>query len=142
MAGPARSPNDDTRVEQTIGNLLRAGVLLAAAVTAVGGAVYLARHGAEPTPNYRDFGEGAPRELRTPQGAAAAAVGGHDDEGRRRGQGRALIALGAMLLIATPVARVVFTVYAFGRRRDGLYVVVTLTVLALLLFSLFYGVGG
>jgi uncharacterized membrane protein len=142
MAAPARSPSDDTRVEQTIGNLLRAGVLLAAAVTAAGGAVYLARHGGRPWPDYGDFGEGAPKELRTPQGAAAAAVRGLDDEDRRRGQGRALIALGAMLLIATPVARVVFTVWAFLRRRDRLYVVVTLIVLALLLFSLFYGVGG
>jgi uncharacterized membrane protein len=55
------------------------------------------------------------------------------------GSGRGLIQLGALLLIATPVARVVFTIYAFSRRRDVLYVVVTLVVLALLLFSLLGG---
>jgi uncharacterized membrane protein len=65
-----------------------------------------------------------------------------DDDGGRGGQGRGLIALGLMLLIAVPVGRVVFSVYAFARRRDRLYVVVTLVVLGLLLFSLFSGVGG
>jgi uncharacterized membrane protein len=35
------------------------------------------------------------------------------------------------------VVRVAFTVWAFARRRDVLYVIVTLLVLALLLFSLF-----
>ena len=48
-----------------------------------------------------------------------------------------LIQLGALLLIATPVARVAFTIYAFSRRRDVFYVVVTFVGLALLLFSLF-----
>ena len=134
--------HDDARLEQAMGNLLRYGVLLAAAVTALGGVVHLARHGGEPIPDYHDFGEGAPKELRTPQGAAAAAFRGLDEEDGRRGQGRALIALGLMLLIAVPVARVAFAVYAFARRRDGLYVVVSLIVLALLLFSLFSGVGG
>ena len=44
-----------------------------------------------------------------------------------------------LLLIATPVARVVFSVYVFARQRDRLYIAVTLVVLALLLFSLFSG---
>jgi uncharacterized membrane protein len=44
--------------------------------------------------------------------------------------------LGILLLIATPVARVIFTVFAFAHERDWTYVVVTLIVLALLLYSL------
>jgi len=35
----------DQSVETIIGNLLRAGVLLAAAIVAFGGAIFLARHG-------------------------------------------------------------------------------------------------
>ncbi len=51
--------------------------------------------------------------------------------------GRAIIQLGLLLLIATPVARVIFSAFAFARERDYLYVAFTLTVLAVLLYSLF-----
>jgi uncharacterized membrane protein len=125
---PGREPGADDQVERTIGNLLRAGVLVAAAVAAAGGVVYLARHGGE-TPDDGVF-RGEPADLRSPVGVVRDAL---------TGSGRGLIQLGALLLIATPVARVAFTVYAFGRRRDVLYVVVTLVVLTLLLFSLLGG---
>ena len=45
---------DDQRLEDMIGNLLRAGVLLAAAVVFAGGAFYLAQHYADRV-NYRNF---------------------------------------------------------------------------------------
>jgi uncharacterized membrane protein len=48
----------------------------------------------------------------------------------------AIIQLGLLILIATPVARVAFSVFAFAQERDWLYVVVTLIVLGLLLYSL------
>jgi uncharacterized membrane protein len=47
-----------------------------------------------------------------------------------------LIQLGLLLLIATPVARVAFSVAAFAMQRDRLYVVVALIVLAVLMYSL------
>jgi len=47
-----------------------------------------------------------------------------------------VVQVGLLLLIATPIARVVFSVVGFSRQRDWLYVAVTLTVLALLLYSL------
>ena len=53
-----------------------------------------------------------------------------------QGRGRGIIQLGLLLLIATPIARVVFSVYAFARQRDRTYVLVTLVVLAVLLYSL------
>jgi uncharacterized membrane protein len=56
-----------------------------------------------------------------------------------RGDAAALIQVGTLLMIATPVARVVFAVYAFGRRRDGLYFGVSCAVLTLLLYGLFFG---
>ena len=125
---PGREPGGDDQIERAIGNLLRVGVLVAAAVTAVGGVVYLARHGGETADDSVFWRE--PADLRGPVGVVRDALAGSS---------RGIIQLGALLLIATPVARVAFTVYAFGRRRDVLYVVVTLVVLALLLFSLFGG---
>jgi uncharacterized membrane protein len=115
----------DERVEQVMGNLLRAGVLLAATVVLVGGVVYLSRHGRE-IQDRRAF-QGEPKDLTTPSGIVQDAV---------TLRGRGLIQLGLLLLVATPVARVVFSVFAFARERDSVYVAVTLVVLALLLFSL------
>jgi uncharacterized membrane protein len=130
MAEGGKKP-DDVRVEQAMGNLLRAGVLLAAIVTAAGGVVYLAKRWDERGPPYATFPmPDRPTQLNSVLGVLRFAIGG-------RGQG--LIQLGVLLLIATPVARVAFSVYVFLRQRDRLYVVVTLVVLALLLFSLFGG---
>jgi len=118
----------DQDVEQIVGNLLRAGVLLSAFIVGLGGAFYLYRHGKEEA-DYGDF-QLQPVEFRTPLGIIRSAG---------ELSGRALIQLGLLVLIATPVARVAFSVYAFIRERDSSYVVITLIVLAVLLFSLFGG---
>ena len=55
------------------------------------------------------------------------------------GRGQGLVQLGVLLLIATPIVRVAFSVYVFTRQRDRLYIGVTLTVLVLLLISLLAG---
>ena len=131
MAEPDKMP-DDTKIDQMLGNLLRAGVLLAAVVTAVGGAIYLAKRWDDPAPDLHQFkykkDEAPPAEVSSVTGIAVYAFDG---------RGAGLIQLGVLLLIATPVARVAFSVYAFARQRDVLYVVVTVIVLVLLLFSLF-----
>jgi uncharacterized membrane protein len=128
MAEPKRGWGD-VQVEQLLGNLLRAGVALAAAVVLLGGVVYLMRHGFERRPDLSTF-RGEPSPLRSPSGIVGEATGF---------RGRGLIQLGLLLLIATPVARVVFSVFAFGRERDYTYVVLTLIVLGVLLYSLFHG---
>jgi uncharacterized membrane protein len=51
--------------------------------------------------------------------------------------GRTLIQLGILALVATPVIRVLFSVLAFAVQRDRLYVPVTMIVLAILLYGLF-----
>jgi uncharacterized membrane protein len=50
---------------------------------------------------------------------------------------RSWIQLGLLLLIATPVARVLSSIFAFTAQRDRTYVAVTLIVAAVLLYSLF-----
>jgi uncharacterized membrane protein len=47
-----------------------------------------------------------------------------------------------LLLVATPVARVAFSIVGFALERDRLYVVITTIVLAILLYSLIAGVAG
>ncbi len=115
----------DKRVGRVIGTILRWGVVLAAAVVLAGGVIYLARYGSTIS-DYRVF-RGEPSDLRTVSGIVTGAVSRHS---------RGLILLGLLLLIATPVARVAFSVVAFALLRDRTYVVVTLIVLAVLLYSL------
>lgn len=120
----------DKRVDQLMGIVLRSGVLLAATIVAVGGAVFLERHRL-PVADYHVF-DGEPTQLRTVRGIVGQAWEWH---------GSGLIQLGLLLLIATPVARVVFSVGAFLYERDWTYVLVSLLVLGLLFYSLFSGHG-
>jgi uncharacterized membrane protein len=115
----------DQQIETIIGLLLRAGVLIAAAVVGVGAVIFLLRHGAS-SASYRTF-TGEPASLRHPTLIVDEAF---------HLSGRGVIQLGLLCLIATPVARVVFSAVAFLIERDYLYVVLTLIVLGTLLFSL------
>jgi uncharacterized membrane protein len=121
----------DQRMDEIMGMLLRTGVVLAAVIVLVGGVVYLMRHRL-PVTNYRVF-SGEPEELRTISGIFREAWAFH---------GRGLIQLGLLVLIATPVARVAFSFFAFLYERDWTYVFVTALVLGLLLYSLFGGHAG
>lgn len=118
----------DERVDAMIGRLLRAGVLAAAAIVLLGAAVYLARHGAS-RPDYGTF-TGEPGDLRTFRGIV---------HGAANGSGRALIQVGLLVLIGTPIARVALALLAFAAQRDRLYLVVAGCVLAILLGSLIWG---
>jgi len=116
---------DDTRMEIIMGRLLQVGVLLASVVVALGGAIYLKAHHGN-VPDYRVFAN-EPIGLRDP---------GHFFDQVVRGEGVAVIALGVLLLIATPVARVVFAVVSFALERDWLYMAISAIVLVILVFGL------
>jgi uncharacterized membrane protein len=116
---------NDHRIELILGNLLRSGVMLAASVVFAGACIYLIRHAHEPA-DYRVF-HGEPWEFRSIRGVIKSVA---------LGRGRGLIQLGLLLLIATPIARVAFSVVGFAMERDRMYVAFTLIVLAILLYSL------
>jgi uncharacterized membrane protein len=120
----------DQRIEIIIGTLLRAGVLLAAAVVLFGGVLYIVRHGHEPI-HYATF-HGEPESLKS----IPAVV-----DGIVSFRARAIIQFGLLLLIATPIARVAFSAIAFALEKDYMYVVITLIVLAVLLYSLLGSAG-
>ena len=120
----------DDAVEQFIGRLLQIGVLVAAAVTLAGGILLVAQHGRSPA-DYGTF-RGEPYYLRSLTGVLRAALSMDS---------RAIVQLGLVFLIATPIARVAFTLIAFALQRDRVYVGVTLLVLALLLFGLLFGIA-
>ena len=108
-----------------MGVVLRVGVTLAALLVAAGGFAYLVKTGHQ-VPHYRHFA-GVPAALTSP----AAIV-----RGALALEPAALIALGLVVLILTPVARVAFALLAFAEQRDRLYVIFSLIVLSVLFIGL------
>jgi len=124
MNAPQKDAWNDQRIEELISYLLITGVLLSALLVFAGGIIYLVRHGAE-TPSYHTF-HGEPEQFRAIRGLFSMDSIRH---------GRGLIQLGLVLLIFTPIARVAFALFGFARERDGMYVLISAIVLALLLYS-------
>lgn len=122
-----RDPRDE-HIEQIIGRLLQFGVLLAAVVVLIGGTMLIVHYGSIPA-NFRQF-KGEDPVLKSVGSIA---------HGVATGDSRAIVQLGLVLLIATPVARVALTLVAFAAQRDRLYIAVTALVLAVLLYGLFWG---
>jgi len=115
-------------MEKGIGVLLKTGVITAALVVLGGGILYLVRHGTA-LPDYRVF-SGEPDEFKSVSGIIF---------GVWSIRARAWIQLGLLILIATPVARVAFSIAAFAYQRDRTYTFITLIVFVVLIYSLFFG---
>jgi uncharacterized membrane protein len=115
----------DERLEAIIGNLLRAGVLASAFIVLLAGMVFIGQHHAD-TVSYSTF-HLETSDLRTISGIFRSAWSLRVD---------AIIQLGLLLLIATPVARVALAAIGFYLEGDRVYVAVSLIVLSILVFSL------
>lgn len=111
-------------LESKLATLLTAGTALSAVVLCIGGGVFLWVDSASKL-NFSTFEPSAHGSLFSVFRGALGL------------EGTALMQLGVVLLILTPVARVFFTLLAFLARRDWLYVVVTVIVLGVLIYGLF-----
>ncbi len=120
------------RVELFISTLLRVGVAASLTVVAVGTILSFMHH-----PEYVS----APSALAhlTQPGAAFPRTLSQVWAGLREGRGQAVVVVGVLLLIATPVLRVAASIVGFIYQRDRTYVVITSVVLALLLLSFWLG---
>jgi uncharacterized membrane protein len=117
----------DQRIDLVLGNLLRVGVILSASTIVFGGVLNFLRHGHEAV-EYATF-HGEPAALRGLHGILEAAMAA---------QGKGIIQLGLIFLVAVPVLRVAASVVMFLQRRDLTYVIFTLIVLCILTYSLFF----
>ena len=116
----------DKRLERVISNLLRTGVLLSGLIVLLGGILYMVRHGQEPVA-YAQF-HGEPEVYRNLSDILKPVA---------ELKSRSIIQLGLLLLIATPVARVLFCLAGFAFERDRTYVAISAAVLIVLVISLF-----
>ena len=115
----------DQKLETAMGRVLQIGVIVAAIVVLLGGVVYL-RQFTGPIPDYQRF-HGAPAEYESVHGILG---------GLRRLDSESLIAFGILILIATPICRVIFGVVGFSLLKDRFYAAVSMTVLIILILSL------
>ena len=115
---------NDERLERIIGALLRTGVILSAVTVLLGGACHVVRHGNE-LADYHVF-HGASAEYRSVR-AIVQSMGPSNCS--------AIIQFGLLVLIATPIARVAFSLVGFAMERDRTYIAITSIVLAVLLYS-------
>ena len=125
---PWPKPWTDAQMDVTIAVILRTGVILSALTVLVGGVFYLHRY-VFTLPEYRVF-LGEPADLRSISGIIGDALALRP---------RGIIQFGLLILIGTPIVRVAFAVAAFALQRDRVYVIVTLIVLGVLLYSLLGG---
>jgi uncharacterized membrane protein len=117
----------DHEVDQVIGRLLQIGVAVATVVVLVGSVLLLKRQGHEVV-DLRQF-RGTSERLTSVGSIVHYAFSGDP---------LAIIQLGLVLLIATPIARVGLTLAAFVVQRDWLYTVLTGLVLAILIWGLLH----
>lgn len=120
-----RQTKMDQRLEVVIGHTLRIGVITAAVLVFAGGVYYLMENAQGPA-DYHTFHPAA-KDVLGLSGIVRNALALNS---------LGIIQLGLLVLIATPIMRVVFSVVAFALERDIVYVAATLTVLAVLLYSL------
>jgi uncharacterized membrane protein len=114
-------------MERVIGRLLRFGVIFSSAIVLLGAVCLLYQHGRERAA-FGDF-RAAATEYRSVPGTIHAAASLDC---------RGVIQLGLLFLVATPIARVAFSLVAFALERDWIYVCVTFVVFAILIASFLY----
>ncbi len=115
----------DARLELVIAYTLRLGVITAAALIFTGGIFFLIENRAT-TLHYQTFHA----TLRYCDNLAGMV------QNIRALHSEGIIQLGLLMLIATPILRVLFSLVAFALERDVVYVLVTAIVLAVLLYGL------
>ena len=121
-AGPGSHP-----MEIWISHVLRSGVVLAAVIILLGLLVYVAV--GPPS--------GAPTSVHQLLHSSETSVKpGGVFHGAIRGDSIALIQVGVLALIITPITRVAMSIVLFSSERDGVFVLITSIVLAVLVVGL------
>ena len=121
-------------IQQLIGNTLRWGVILACVLASIGGIYYLLQHGLDTVPDYRHFDDvsaAAQSNITTFNGLW---------QGILHGDAASCIQVGVIVLILTPVARVVLSLFDFIVEQDWLYVAITALVLGIIVSNSLGGV--
>lgn len=123
------------KVERLLSGLLRVGVITSLSVIVLGLVLSFAHH-----PDYLHSAADL-KQVVSPDRPSWQTLSGLL-AGLREFRGEAVIMLGLLLLIATPVLRVAVSIVAFVVERDGVFAAITAFVLAMLILSFVLGKAG
>lgn len=116
---------NDKDIQVILGTLLRAGVIISMSIVLVGGVIFLI-HNKGGITDYKVF------KPELSKFSSIAAI----FNGVLTFQGDAIIQFGILMLIFTPIARIVFAIFSFLIERDYLYVLIGFIILAIITISL------
>lgn len=122
--------------EILISYVLRIGVLLSLVIVVAGLILSFTHH-----PTYFHSSKELVRLTTVDSGEFPDTIGGVWD-GLKEVHGQAIIMVGLILLILTPVVRVAVSILAFVYEHDSKFVIFTTLVLALLILAFFLGAAG
>jgi len=114
-----------------LSHVLRAGTVTSISVVIIGGIFFICRHGPS-VADYHTF-KGIPDFIQNASGIFHGIWALH---------GQAMIQFGIVLLIATPILRIVFSAIGFVLEKDYLYLGISLLVLGIIFFSMMSGRAG
>ena len=121
--------NENKKMQLLISSTLRIGVIAACTIALISGIYYLISHGMDPMPDYSSF-HGESADYTTLTGIFS---------GLWRFQAESWIQLGVIVLMLTPISRVILSLFDFAFQCDWLYVSITAFVLAVIIAN---SVGG
>ena len=118
----------DADLNRSVGNLLRLGVILSVATSLIG-FIKLFSEGFQMPKKYKLLDMGSSSEK----------VWGQFWDSLCKGEGMAIIQLGILLLIFTPLMRIIFALIGYMKEKDYVYVIISSIVLAIMAISFFTG---
>lgn len=118
----------DVDLNRSVGNLLRLGVILSV-MTSLIGFIKLFMEGFKMPRKYKLLDMGTSSEK----------VWSHFWETLCKGEGMAIIQLGILMLIFTPLMRIIFALIGYLKEKDYTYVIISSIVLAIMAVSFFTG---
>ncbi|SDG78658.1 Uncharacterized membrane protein [Pedobacter terrae] len=121
---------NDKDIQVILGTLLRAGVIISMSIVLIGGAIFLL-HNKGAITDYKVF---------KPELSKFSSISGIF-KGVASFQGDAIVQFGILMLIFTPIARIVFAIFSFLIERDYLYVLIGFIILAIITISLNGGIA-
>ena len=120
----------DKDVQVILGTLLRVGVIVSTAVVLLGGIIFLTNQSSQTV----SFSEFKPEKVKFSSVAEILS-------GLKTFDGLAIIQFGVLLLIFTPIARVVFSIFSFLMEKDYMYVLIGIIVLCVIITSLYLDIA-
>lgn len=121
-------PFTDIDLNRSVGNLLRLGVLLSVFTSLIG--------------FIKLFTEGfvMPKKYKLLEmGSSSEKVWSQFWSSLMKGEGMAIIQLGILFLILTPLVRIIFALIGYLKEKDYVYVVISLIVLGIMTVSFLTG---